>query len=92
MLDNSGKIVSGLKRVNDLMNKNFVNIADKLLNERNDVFHNNHEFCFSSLCNDLSILYSNILNNSAIEINIRNMRLNKSVQSDVPNIRFVKLM
>ena len=52
MLDNSGKIVSGLKRVNDLMNKNFVNIADKLLNERKDTFHNNCEFCSTSICND----------------------------------------
>ena len=52
MLDKSGKIVSNLKRVTDLMNKNFVYIADKLLNERKDAFHNNHEFCFSSVCND----------------------------------------
>ena len=38
MLDKSGKIVSDLKRVTDLMNKNFINIADKLLNERKDAF------------------------------------------------------
>ena len=38
VLDESGKIVSDLKRVTNLMNKNFVNIADKFLNERKDAF------------------------------------------------------
>ena len=52
MLDKSGKIVSNLKKITDLMNKNFVNIADKLLNKRNDAFYNNCEFCFSSVSND----------------------------------------
>ena len=51
-LAESGKIVSDLKRATDLMNINFVNIADKLLNERKDTFHNNHEFCSTSVCND----------------------------------------
>ena len=46
VLDESVRIVSDLKRVTDLMNKNFLNIAHKLLNEKKDVFHNNSEFCF----------------------------------------------
>ena len=36
VLDKSGKIVSDLKRVTDLMNKSCFNIADKLLNKRTD--------------------------------------------------------
>ena len=52
MLDKSGKIVSDPKRVTDLLNKNLVNTADNLLNERKDAFHNNREFCFSSVYND----------------------------------------
>ena len=45
MLDESGKIVSDLKRITGLMNKNLVNIAEKLLNERKDTFCNNLKFC-----------------------------------------------
>ena len=52
MLDESDKIVSDLKRVTDLMNKNFVKTADKLLKEKKDAFHNNREFCFSSVFNN----------------------------------------
>ena len=40
VLDESGKIVRDLKKITDLMNKNFVNIADKLLNERKDALWN----------------------------------------------------
>ena len=40
VLDKSGKIVRDLKKITDLMNKNFVNIADKLLNERKDALWN----------------------------------------------------
>ena len=46
----SGKIVSDLKGVNDLMNKNLVNIAYKFI--KKNAFYNNREFCFSSVCND----------------------------------------
>ena len=74
MLDESGKIVSDLKRVTDLMNKNFVNIADKLLNERKDAFHNNHEFCFSSVCNDFVFKE---FTNSEIEMYIRKRNIIK---------------
>ena len=70
------------------MNKSFVNIADKLLNERKNDFHNNLEFCISSVCNDFVFKE---FTNSEIEMYIRNMRPNKSVRSDVPSIRFVKL-
>ena len=80
VLVESGKIVSDLKRVTDLRKKTFVNIADKLLNQRKDAFHHNHEFCFSSVCNDFVFKE---FTNSEIEIQIRNMRTNKSVQSDV---------
>ena len=87
MFDKSGKITSDLKRVTDLMNKNFVNIADKLLSKRRDAFHNNHEFCFSSVCNDFVFKE---FTNSEIEMYIRNTRPNKSVCSDVLSIQFVK--
>ena len=76
MLDKSGKIVSDLKRVTDLMNKNFINIADKLLNEGRDAFDNNREFRFSSVCNDFDFKEFTI---SEIEMYIRNVRPNKSV-------------
>ena len=74
MLDESGKIVSDLKRVSGLMNRNFVNMADKLLYERNDPFHNSLEFCFSSVCNDFVF---KAFTNSEIEMYIRHMRSNK---------------
>ena len=76
VLDESGTIVSDLKTITDLMNKNFVNIAHKLLNEKKDAFHNNYEFCFSSVCNDFVFKE---FTNSEIEMYIRNMRPNKSV-------------
>ena len=88
VLDESGTIVSDLKRITDLMNKNFVNIAEKLLNERKDAFCNNLEFCFSSVCNDFVFKEFTI---SEIEMYIKSMKPNKSVRSDVPSIRFVKL-
>ena len=88
VLDESGKIVSDLKRITDLMNKNFVNIAEKLLNERKDAYCNNLEFCFSSVCNDFVFKEFTI---SEIEMYIKSMKPNKSVRSDVPSIRFVKL-
>ena len=83
VLDESGTIVSDLKRITDLMNKNFVNIAEKLLNERKDVFCNNLEFCFSSVCNDFVFKEFTI---SEIEMYIKSMKPNKSVRSDVPSI------
>ena len=70
------------------MNINFDNIAEQLLNNRKDAFHNSCEFCFSSVCNDF---VSKEFTNSEIDMYIRNMRPNKSVRSDVPSIRFVKL-
>ena len=76
VLDESGTIVSDLKRITDLMNKNFVNIAEKLLNERKDAYCNNLEFCFSSVCKDFVFKEFTI---SEIEMYIRNMRKIKKV-------------
>ena len=56
MLDESGKIVTDLKKVTDLMNKNFVYITDKLLNERKDAFHNNREFVLVQYVMVLNVL------------------------------------
>ena len=55
------------------MNKNFVNIAEKLLNERKDAFKNNCEFYSSSVCNDFVLKEFTI---SEIEVYNRNMRPN----------------
>ena len=50
------------------MNKNFLNITDKLLNERNDFSYNNREFCFSSVFNGFVFKE---FTSSEIETNIR---------------------
>ena len=77
VLDGSGMIVSDLQRVTSLMNiQQFVNIVDQLLNERNDAFYKNHEFCFNLACNNFVLKEFTI---SEIEMYIRNMRPNKSV-------------
>ena len=86
--DESGKIMSGLKRVTDLMNKSVVTIADKMLIKRKDAFHNNREFCLSSVCSNFAFKK---LTTSQIKMYIRNIRQNKSVRSDVTSNRFVKL-
>ena len=65
--------MSNLKRITDLLTKNFVNIAEKLLNERKDAFKNNCEFYFSSVCNDFVLKEFTI---SEIEVYNRNMRPN----------------
>ena len=88
MLDESDKIVSDLKRVTDLMNKNFVKTADKLLKEKKDAFHNNREFCLSSVCSNFAFKK---LTTSQIKMYIRNIRQNKSVRSNVTSNRFVKI-
>ena len=65
--------MSNLKRITDLLTKNFVNIAEKLLNERKDAFCNNLEVCFNSVCNDFVFKEFTI---SEIEVYNRNMRPN----------------
>ena len=56
VLDECGKIVNDLKCVGNLMNKNFVNIADNLLKERKDVVDlRNDEYLFDSKKTILSL-------------------------------------
>ena len=89
VLDECGEIVNDPKCVGNLMNKNFVNIADNLLKERKDVVDVKIDECFSdSVKNDF--VFSEI-SDSEIMNYIKTMNPNKSVRSDVPSIRFVKL-
>ena len=59
-----------------------------MLNERNDAFYKNHEFCFNLACNNFVLKE---FTNSEIDMYIRNIRPNKSMRSDVLSIQFVKL-
>ena len=89
VLDECSKIVNDPKCIGNLMNKNFVNIADNLLKERKDVVDlRNDEYLFDSIKNDFVF---NEISDSEVENYIKNMNPNKSVRSDVPSIRFVKL-
>ena len=89
VLDEYGKIVNDLKCVSNLMNKNFVNIADKLLKERKDVIDlMNDAYCSGSVKNDFVF---NEISDSEIQNYTKTMNLDKSVRSDVPSICFVKL-
>ena len=89
VLDICGKIVNNPKCVGNLMNKNFVNIADNLLKKRKDVVDvKNDEYLSDSVKNDFVF---NEISDSEILNYIKTLNPNKSVRSDVPNIRFVKL-
>ena len=71
------------------MNKNFVNIADNLLKKRKDIVDvKNDEYLSGSVENDYVF---NEISDSEILNYIKTLNPNKSVRSDVPNIRFVKL-
>ena len=68
------------------MNKNFVNIAEKLLKERKDVVDvKNDEYLSDSIKN--YFVFTEI-SDSEIQNYIKTMNPNKSVRSDVPSIRF----
>ena len=89
VLDECGNTVNDPKCVGNLMNKNFVNIAEKLLKERKDVVDvKNDEYLSDSIKN--YFVFTEI-SDSEIQNYIKTMNPNKSVRSDVPSIRFVKL-
>ena len=88
VLDVYGKFVDEPKEVGNLMNKKFVSIADDLIKERMDVVQKYDEFGFHSVNTDF--VFKKI-SESEIENYIKSMNPNKSVRSDVPSIRFVKL-
>ena len=89
VLDECSKILNDPNRVSNLMNKKFVNIADKLLKERKDVVDlKNDEYLSDSIKN--YFVFTEI-SDSEIQNYIKTMNPNKSVRSDVPSVRFVKL-
>ena len=88
VLDLYGKFVDEPKEVGNLMNKNFVSIADDLIKERMDVACDYDE---SSLDSVKNVFIFKDISESEIENYIKKMNPNKSVRSDVPSIRFVKL-
>ena len=71
VLDKSVIIISYLRRVTDIKNKNFVNnIADNLSNEIKDALNSNPELFFKEFTN------------TQIKMYIGNIRPSKSMQSD----------
>ena len=76
MLDECGKIVNDPKCVGNLINKIFVNFAEKLLTERKDVANvKNNKYCSSSVKNYFDF---NGISNSEIQNYIKTMNPNKS--------------
>ena len=49
MLNECGKFVDDLKDIDNLINKNFVNIADKLLEEKGFFCVKNYVYCSGSV-------------------------------------------
>ena len=88
VVDVHGNFVDEPREIGNVMNKNFVSIADDLIKKRIHVACYYDEFSLDSVKN--SFIFKDI-SESEIENYIKKMNPNKSVRSDVPSIRFVKV-
>ena len=88
MLDVNSNLVNEPKENGIAMNKNLISITDSLIKKRMDFVCDISEF---SLISGKSEFVFKAISKTEIKHYIKNMNPNKSVRSDVPRIRFVKL-